>query len=116
MLTLLCSKIHSGSLSPSPKCVQVVRYTTGFTEVGDGSITWCRANPNLGHWNWSPIVTYNQSTPKPTGRQTNFAPSPQVMPEQQSHYVKPIHAAMPLSEIQVWELNHKSQPIRLTHL
>jgi hypothetical protein len=69
-----------------------VRYTTGtYVVSGPG---WEKqltsGNPNLGHWNWIPVIGYTQSTGT-TSKQAIHAP----MPERRSFYVKPNHVALP---------------------
>jgi hypothetical protein len=68
-----------------------VRYTTGSYTVRGWEKQLVGGNPNLGHWNWSPIIGYTQSTAG-TSKQTNTAP----MPERKSVYVKPNHVPLPV--------------------
>jgi hypothetical protein len=82
---------------------QGVRYTTGYTETRGWENNLVKGDSNLGHWNWSPMVSYTQSSPsKATARQATCAPT--IVPRV-SHYVKPIHAAMPLSELQISQMH-----------
>lgn len=69
-----------------------VRYTTGtYVVSGPG---WEKqltsGNPNLGHWNWIPVIGYTQSTGT-TSKQAIHA----AMPEHRSVYIKPNHVALP---------------------
>jgi hypothetical protein len=80
-----------------------VRYTTGYTQTRGWENNLIKGNSNLGHWNWSPMVSYTQSSPsRSTARQSNTAPN--VVPRV-CHYVKPIHVAMPLSELQISQMH-----------
>jgi len=70
-----------------------VRYTTGtYVVSGPG---WEKqltsGNPNLGHWNWIPVIGYTQSTGTTSKQAIHVA-----MPEQRSVYVKPNHVALPV--------------------
>ncbi len=69
-----------------------VRYTTGtYVVSGPG---WEKqltsGNPNLGHWNWIPVIGYTQSTGT-TSKQAIHVSTP----EHRSIYVKPTHIALP---------------------
>jgi hypothetical protein len=71
-----------------------VRYTTGsYVVSGPG---WEKqltsGNPNLGHWNWIPVIGYTQSTGT-TSKQAVQAPA---VAEHKSVYVKPNHVALPV--------------------
>ncbi len=69
-----------------------VRYTTGSYTVRGWEKQLVGGNPNLGHWNWSPVVGYTQSVATGTSKQTNTAP----MPERKSVYIKPNHVPLPV--------------------
>jgi len=82
-----------------------VRYTTGYTQTRGWETNLVKGDANLGHWNWSPMVSYNQSSPsKPTGRQVGPALAANVPTV--SHYVKMRHAPLPLSELQISEMKN----------
>lgn len=99
----VCAQQVSQQIAPPAEMHPGVRYTTGYTETRGWEANLIKGNSNLAHWNWSPIVSYTQSSPsKPTGKQAGGALM--VVPLA-SHYVKPRHAAMPLSELQISELN-----------
>jgi hypothetical protein len=72
-----------------------VRYTTGYTESSGWEQSLVKGQPNLGRWNWSPIVSYTQSVgSRPTGKGASAAPS--IVPRT-SHYVKYNHCALPVA-------------------
>lgn len=91
-----------------------VRYTTGtYVVSGPG---WEKqltsGNPNLGHWNWIPVIGYTQSTGT-TSRQAIHAPTP----EHRSFYVKPNHIALPDAGHSTGKLaNHADLPSAPVHL
>jgi hypothetical protein len=72
-----------------------VRYTTGAYYVNGSGFEKKLVNgdPNLGHWNWSPVIGYNQGSLK-TSKGAVSAPMP--MPERKSVYIKPNHVALPV--------------------
>ncbi len=85
-----------------------VRYTTGtYVVSGPG---WekqlTNGNPNLGHWNWIPVLGYTQSTGT-TSKQAIHAP----MPEHRSFYVKPNHVALPDAGHSTGKLATHADPI-----
>jgi hypothetical protein len=114
-LCLLCS--HA---TPQPAAAQVgaeettqpvqitrsgVRYTTGMTQTSGWERPLVQRNSNLRHWNWSPMVSYNQSI-----RATNgpaLAVAPHMIPLT-PHYLKPIHIPLPLSAVRIADLNHQA--------
>jgi len=86
-----------------------VRYTTGsYVVSGPG---WEKQltsnNPNLGHWNWIPVIGYTQSTGT-TAKQAVHA----AMPEQRSVYVKPNHVPLPVVTHSTGKLASKADPIQ----
>jgi hypothetical protein len=86
-----------------------VRYRTGRTETRGWERDLVHRDASLGHWNWAPMASYHQWIPKATSKQAICIATPRAMP-QTSHYAKPIHAAMPLSEQQLWELKGRVNP------
>jgi len=82
-----------------------VRYTTGMTETSGWERQLVRRDSSLRHWNWSPIVSYNQSIRATSGQV--FAAAPPAIPLT-SHYRKPVHIPMPSSEFQIADLNRNS--------
>lgn len=86
-----------------------VRYTTGtYVVSGQG---WekqlTNGNPNLGHWNWIPVIGYTQSTGT-TSKQAIQAPAPV---EHKSVYVKPNHVALPVVNHGTPKLATRAEPI-----
>ncbi|MFN8551927.1 MAG: hypothetical protein U0103_10595 [Candidatus Obscuribacterales bacterium] len=90
-----------------------VRYTTGsYVVSGPG---WEKqltsGNPNLGHWNWIPVIGYTQSTGT-TSRQAVHAP----VPEHRSVYVNPNHIALPVVEHGTSKQTTHAKPVAPVHL
>lgn len=90
-----------------------VRYTTGtYVVSGPG---WEKqltsGNPNLGHWNWIPVIGYTQSTGT-TSTQANHV----ATPEHRSLYVKPNHVALPVVAHTPVKLATRAEPIQPVHL
>lgn len=86
-----------------------VRYTTGsYVVSGPG---WEKQltsnNPNLGHWNWIPVIGYTQST-GPTSKQAKHV----ALPEQRSVYIKPNHVPLPAVTHSTGKLATQAEPIQ----
>jgi len=67
------------------------RETIGCYKTSGWEHQLVQGDQNLGHWYWSPMVSYVQAgSSQNTGKQARSA-DPMNMP-QVSHYIKPIHA------------------------
>lgn len=79
-----------------PDALQPVSYPRGHRTTTVRQNNLVQGNP--GHWN-----SYSQSAP-PKKAKTK---APNV-----SHYVKPIHVPLPLSESQIWQMKTAQAPAR----
>jgi hypothetical protein len=102
--------LNTAASADQPR-IRGLRETVGSVQISGWEQGLVQANPNLGHWNWSPMYANIQRIrgygdndqvqgPHTTGKgATQAQPDPAMLQQQQqSHYIKPNHIPLPVPE------------------
>lgn len=90
LLTLIAAAAAQTLSTPAMAYERAVRITTGAHTVSGWETNLVKGNPNLSHWNWSPITSYSQGCARIATPGAEHSPERPLEPY---HYVKPVRVA-----------------------
>lgn len=93
ILTLLAPLLIANPASAKDSALAQLPTTTGVVVTRGWESNLVKSDPNLGHWHWNAIYSFTSSRPK--GNVQKGSESEHKAQAPTSHYMKPIHVALP---------------------
>jgi hypothetical protein len=93
ILAILAPLLFANQAYAEDSALSQLPKTTGVVVTRGWETNLVKSDPNLGHWHWNAMYSFPSARPKGSVHQNSESEHKSQVPV--SHYMKPIHVALP---------------------